>query len=232
MKLTILRFALASITAVTLVACGGGDDATPAGGPPVYVNTDGTTNVDSTVLDSSLSALPLEDLSQAEMASLAYMREEEKLAHDVYARLDSLWGSQVRVFGNIAQSEATHTEAVRQLLIRYNVPDPAAISTEGMFANVTLQQLYYDLVDQGAPSQVAALQVGALIEELDIFDIRSALELIDNKDIRLVYESLMKGSRNHLRSFVKTLTQQGEIYSPIYLSQEDFDAIVTTPIER
>ena len=118
------------------------------------------------------------------------------------------------------------------MLIRYNVPDPAAISTEGMFANVTLQQLYYDLVDQGAPSQVAALQVGALIEELDIFDIRSALELIDNKDIRLVYESLMKGSRNHLRSFVKTLTQQGEIYSPIYLSQEDFDAIVTTPIER
>lgn len=232
MKKTILQFAAASITALTLVACGGGDDATPAGGPPIIVNADGTTNFEGTALASSLSALPLEALSEAEKASLAYMREEEKLAHDVYTRLDSLWGSQVRVFGNIANSEATHTEAVRQLLIRYGLPDPAANLTEGMFANATLQQLYHDLVAQGTPSQVAALRVGAQIEELDIVDIQTALNDIDNQDIRLVYENLMKGSRNHLRSFVKTLTQQGESYSPIYLSQEDYDAIVTTPIER
>ncbi|MFC7411264.1 DUF2202 domain-containing protein [Hydrogenophaga atypica] len=196
------------------------------------VNADGTTSFDSTGLASSLSTLPLEDLSEAEKASLAYMREEEKLARDVYSRLDSFWGSQVRAFGNIAKSEATHTEAVRQLLIRYSQPDPAAILTEGMFANATLQQLYYDLVAQGTPSLIAALKVGALIEELDIVDIRSALESIDNLDIRLVYENLMKGSRNHLRSFVKTLVQQGETYRPIYLSQEDYDAIVAAPTER
>ena len=100
------------------------------------------------------------------------------------------------------------------------------------FANATLQQLYLDLLQQGTPSLVEALQVGAQIEELDIVDIQKALETVDNQDIRLVYDSLMKGSRNHLRSFVMTLTQQGTTYTPQYLSLDAYTAIVSTPIER
>ena len=92
MKKTILQFAAASITALTLVACGGGDDATPAGGPPIIVNADGTTNFEGTALASSLSALPLEALSEAEKASLAYMREEEKRKVRIAAGgLQSIW---------------------------------------------------------------------------------------------------------------------------------------------
>ena len=101
-----------------------------------------------------------------------------------------------------------------------------------MFANADLQQLYLDLLQQGTPSLVAALQVGAQIEELDIVDIQTALETVDNQDIRLVYDNLMKGSRNHLRSFAKTLAQQGATYTPLYLSQDAYTAIVSTPIER
>ena len=232
MKKTILHATWATVAVLSLVACGGGDDASPQGGPPIVVNADGTTNFDSTKLATSLSALPLEDLSDAEKTSRAYMREEEKLAYDVYTQLDMSWGGQVKVFGNIAKSEATHTEAVRQLLLRYSLPDPAANLTAGMFANATLQQLYLDLLQQGTPSLVEALQVGAQIEELDIVDIQKALETVDNQDIRLVYDSLMKGSRNHLRSFAKTLAQQGATYTPQYLSLDAYTAIVSTPIER
>lgn len=232
MKKMLFHAACAAVMAFSLTACGGGDETSPQGGPPVVVNGDGTTTFDSASLEVSLSALPLEVLSEAERTSLAYMREEEKLALDVYARLDTLWGAQVPVFGNIGRSEATHTEAVRQLLLRYDVADPAAALAEGIFANATLQQLYTDLIAQGTPSLVAALQVGALIEELDIVDIQTALDGIDNQDIVLVYENLLKGSRNHLRSFVKTLGQQGVAYTPVYLTQDAYSAIVNTPIER
>jgi hypothetical protein len=63
-------------------------------------------------------------------------------------------------------------------------------------------------------------------------DIRQALVGIDNQDIRLVYENLEKGSRNHLRSFVNNLQQRGVTYSPQYLDAAAYTAIVTSPTER
>jgi hypothetical protein len=54
---------------------------------------------------------------------------------------------------------------------------------------------------------------------------------IDNADILLVYDNLLRGSRNHLRAFMKTLSQQGGGYTPQYLSQTEFDAIVNSPME-
>jgi hypothetical protein len=105
------------------------------GGPPLVVDADGNSTFNATVLGSSLAALPTETLSAAEQSSLVYMREEEKLAGDVYARLGATWG--MRVFTNISASEATHTEAVRQLLQRYQVADPAANLGAGLFTNAT-----------------------------------------------------------------------------------------------
>lgn len=232
MKTPIRTLATATLLMLSLTACTGGDDADPPGGPPLVVNEDGTSQVDGSALASNLDGLPQESVSEAEKASLAYMREEEKLAHDVYAVFDAAWGGQLRVFGNIASSEATHTAAVLQLLKRYALPDPAAGLPPGRFANATLQGLYADLVAKGSPSLTQALMVGAQIEELDIADIQAALANIDNQDIRLVYENLMKGSRNHLRSFVKTLGQQGVAYTPVYLSGAAYEAIVSSPIER
>lgn len=217
--------------AASLTACGG-DSTQGNGGPPIVVNEDGTTSFDSTQLASNLASLPIETLNEAEATSLAYLREEEKLALDVYTQLDSIWGTSIKMFGNISKSETTHTEAVRQLLLRYQLDDPALNLGSGRFVNATLQNLYNNLVQQGSTSLVAALQVGAAIEELDIQDIQQALVGIDNQDIRLVYDNLAKGSRNHLRSFVKNLDKQGMTYSPQYLSTETYTAIVTTPTER
>jgi len=232
MKIAFKSFALACVTAVALVACGGGGSDSPAGGPPLLVDAEGNSTFDSTVLGTTIAALPVETLSAAESASLIFMREEEKLAQDVYTQLGTVWGSQSRVFGNIARSEATHTEAIRQLLLRYTLTDPAATLAAGVYQNATLQGLYTQLVAAGTPALVEALKVGAAIEEIDMIDLNKALLEIDNQDIVLVYQNLLKGSRNHLRAFVNALAGQGVTYAPQYMALADYQAIISTPMER
>ena len=218
------------LAALFLTACGGGDATGPKGqGGPLLVDE---SNFDNTALGIALAALPMETLSVAEQESLAYMREEEKLAHDVYAQSATLWGASTRIFGNIAISESTHTEALRQLLVRYSLTDPAATTAPGVFQNTTLQALYTKLAEAGVPTLVEALKVGATIEEVDMIDINAALLKVDNQDIRLVYDNLLKGSRNHLRTFVNTLSAQGVPYVPQYMLPADYTAIVSTPMER
>jgi hypothetical protein len=102
----------------------------------------------------------------------------------------------------------------------------------GVFANADLQSLYNALVSQGNGSVLAAYQVGAKIEELDIFDLNKSIAVTNNQDIKLVYDFLNKGSRNHLRSFFKNLTNAGGTYTPVFITQAEFDAIVTTPTEK
>jgi hypothetical protein len=42
-----------------------------------------------------------------------------------------------------------------------------------------------------------------------------------------VYERLLAGSANHLRAFTSTLERQtGESYTPQYMAQADYDAIL------
>lgn len=231
---TIFRYTSILVAAMALTACGGGDTetASQSSGPTAIVDANGVSSFDSTALGIAVLALPVEALSVAEADSLLYMREEEKLAGNVYTRMDELWGDNVKVFGNITISEANHTEAVRQLLLRYSLPDPAANQALGVFQNPTLQALYTQLVADGSVSLIEALKVGARIEELDMLDINTHLAQVDNQDIRLVYEELLKGSRNHLRSYYKTLLKQGGSYTPQYLSQAEFDAIVNSAMER
>jgi hypothetical protein len=190
-----------------------------------------TTVVDTSVeesaaLDAALAATTPGDLSSEEAAGLIFMREEEKLAHDVYVKLYELWG--LSVFQNIARSEQTHTDAIKNLLDRYGLDDPAAGNGVWVFDNPDLQALYNTLIAQGSTSLADALKVGTAIEEIDILDLEEHLAQADNADIRLVYENMEQGSENHLRAFVSSLQNQtGEVYQPRYLSQEAYDAIMS-----
>lgn len=157
------------------------------------------------------------------------MREEEKLARDVYITLYKKWG--VNIFTNISASEQTHMESVRLLLTKYNLTDPVGSNPVGVFNNVTLQTLYNQLVALGNTSLPDAYKAGATIEDLDIFDLTNALTGIDNHDIRLVYDNLTKGSRNHMRSFYKNILNVGSTYTPQYITQAEFDAIINSPME-
>lgn len=141
-------------------------------------------------------------LSATEKESLLYMREEEKLARDVYNAFYDRYG--LRVFSNIAASEQAHMDAVLTLLNRYGLADPAA-AAPGVFNNDDLQALYDDLIDQGNASLTAALQAAVLIEETDIADLQDGLALTSHADLRAVYNNLLRASQNHLRAFSRQL---------------------------
>lgn len=181
-------------------------------------------------LRPSLQTLPSESISDAELNGLLYMREEEKLARDVYTYLYEKWG--LPIFSNIAQSEQTHTEAVRDLLVKYNVSDPVTDDSIGVFTNADLQKLYTDLTNKGLVSVEEALKVGALIEDLDIYDLSQEIAKADNQDIIMVYENLTRGSENHLRSFTSQLTSRGENYTPEYITESEYNSIISTDTER
>ena len=169
-------------------------------------------------------------LSATEIEGLVFMREEEKLARDVYLTLYEMW--KMPIFQNIAESESTHMAAVLTLLERYGLEDPSAGNPVGEFENPELQALYDELVNQGGQSLADALKVGAAIEEIDILDLEEFLGQAPTSDIVQVYESLLRGSQNHLRSFTGTFEQQtGEKYVPQYMSQEAYEAIIINGIE-
>lgn len=217
---------VATAAAAFVVGCGGGGDdagASPHGGRAQAAQS-------AAALEASLATMAPAALSTEEADSLVFMREEEKLALDVYAAMFSIWGS--NVFQNIGVSEQTHMDAVKLLLTRYALPDPAEATLPGQFGNAMLQDLYDALVASGWTSLVAALQVGAEIEDLDIRDLRAIKAAVDNADLLLVYENLEKGSRNHLRAFHDNLLRQGGSYTPKYITRAEYDAIVNSPKEN
>ncbi|MCK9344861.1 MAG: DUF2202 domain-containing protein [Candidatus Pacebacteria bacterium] len=177
-----------------------------------------------------LAALPMSDISADEKTGLLYMREEEKLARDVYTTLYQKWG--VQVFANIAQSENTHTEAMRALLEKYSITDLVTDDTVGVFVNADLKKLYIDLTAKGLVSIEEALTVGALIEDLDISDLERLVVVTDNEDIKLVYGNLTRGSRNHIRSFTSQLAARGMTYTATYISADSLAQILATPREQ
>ena len=178
---------------------------------------------------SQIIDLPLEPLNADELTSLQLMREEEKLARDVYTTLYAKWG--INVFTNISSSEQQHTDAVLTLLNKYGLKDPVGNNLPGVFTNPDLQTLYTQLVAKGSTSILEAYKVGATIEDLDIFDLKNSLLKSDNQDIKLVYDLLSMGSRNHMRTFYGQIISLVGSYSAQFITQSELIAIVTTPRE-
>jgi hypothetical protein len=191
-------------------------------------NIEGVTPISPNDIEQQLNSIDKATISQTEIDSIIWMREEEKLAKDVYTTLGQVWG--INIFTNISSAEQTHTDSVETLIDRYGLEDPITDETIGIFKNETFSKLYQDLVKQGSSSLVEALKVGALIEELDIKDLQE--RVTTTADIDLVFQNLERGSRNHLRAFTRQLSQQGENYVPIYISQSEFDEIIGSEIER
>ena len=162
-------------------------------------------------------------------SDLQFLREEEKLARDVYITLGDRWG--LPVFTNIARSEQVHMDRVKDLLEANGLPDPIVDDRVGVFNDRTLASLYDDLIDLGIASEVGALTAGATIEDLDIKDIAEMIERTDDVDMLVMYSALMCGSRNHMRAFVSQLEFRGVNYEAQFLSQAQVNDIVTTPGE-
>jgi hypothetical protein len=171
-----------------------------------------------------------DDLEQTEAEGILFMREEEKLARDVYLTLADIWD--VRIFANIARAEQTHMDAVLGLMDNHGLQDPVAGNDIGVFVNSDLQQMYNELVALGSESLESALKVGALIEEVDIEDLVIYLEATIPGDVATVYERLLSGSENHLRAFTSQLESAGIAYEPAVLEADVYQAIISSDIKR
>ena len=170
-------------------------DATVETSDVSYIEEELTVETEATSLDS------------ATISGLLYLREEEKLAHDVYVFLYDKWA--LKVFANIIISEQRHTEAVLNLLNTYGIPDIVNDNAEGVFVNEALQAMYNSLVERGSSSIIEALNVGVYIEEMDIVDLVEAMEPLTDTVIINVYTNLLNGSYNHLDAFVRNLNKTG-----------------------
>ena len=169
-------------------------------------------------------------LSEEEASNLLSMREEEKLARDVYLALYDIW--ELPIFSNISEAEQRHMDALARMIDRYGLEDPVVDDTPGVFTNPVFTTLYNELVSNGSESSLEALMVGALIEEMDIVDLREALAVTTHGNLKRVYENLMRGSRNHLRAFAAQIAAAGGSYEAQYLTQEEFDEIANSPWEK
>ncbi len=177
-----------------------------------------------------IANIPASPLSEEEVKSLIQMREEEKLARDVYITLAKMWN--LNIFSNISKSEETHMNAIKALLDRYNLEDPVKSDEVGVFTSEEMQKLYNDLIAEGSKSLIDALKVGATVEDLDIKDLEDFLKVTDNDDIKIIYQNLTKGSRNHLRAFMRNIKANGGTYEPQFISKEEFDKILASDMER
>ena len=175
------------------------------------------------VIDKSLVG----DLGDSATAELKFMREEEKMARDVYLTLLTEYGtSTTPVFRNIANSEQKHMDNMLAMIDLYDIEDPVKSDSMGVFTDETLGQMYTDLTTQGKLTLVDALLVGALIEETDIVDLREAIDITGEETLACVYNNLLKASYNHLNAFVRAVRAQGGTYTPTLLDEKDAASIL------
>jgi hypothetical protein len=169
-----------------------------------------------------------DNLTQEELAMLLKMKNEEKLARDVYYALLAKWD--VRIFSNISNAENNHITAVNTLLKFYGSTD-TLIADQGVFTDPEVQNLYNELTTKGTTSVADAMGVGALIEDLDISDLESCITQTQNQNIIMVLENLRSGSRNHLRAFTSQLEALGITYTPVYITADEYNAILASGFE-
>ena len=94
------------------------------------------------------------------------------------------------------------------------------------------KNLYIELTVKSSDSLLAALLVGAEIEEIDILDILEALENFYNEDVQFVLIRLLQGSYHHLNAYVRVLARSGIDYQPLYLTTDQYEEIIANGDSR
>jgi hypothetical protein len=163
------------------------------------------------------------ELTNDEIQSLRKMKEEEKLAHDVYSALFEKW--EIPVLRNIMRAERNHINAILYTMKLNNIGD-TLLSEKGIFTDPEIQALYTELVNQGTKSIADAYATGALIEEMDIHDLQQALLSAQDDHLIRVFSNLKRASETHLRAFNAHIEGAGNVYTPVYISEGEFKNII------
>ena len=150
------------------------------------------------------NAMTVSTLSEAEIATLKFMYEEEKLAGDVYSVAYQTWSA--RVFSNIRASEVQHKNTMLLQLQRHGVDVSDLLShPAGVYEDASLQALYDTLVAQVTVSLRDALLTGIAIENEDISDLDEAIAATTAPELIRAYGNLRSASVRHLRAFTAWL---------------------------
>jgi len=173
-----------------------------------------------------------QNLTQELKDSLAYMGNEERLAHDVYLNLYDYHNAnnndEIIQLQNIAtRSETRHIGIVQDLVRQYNlsandltiVDEPVANSSvsqedmpRGKYDVAKIQELYDTLYAKGVQSRQDALEVGCMVEVTDIDDLDKYIGYAQNanaEDILEGFKFLREGSYNHYWAFDSGLKNMG-----------------------
>jgi len=193
--------------------------------PVTFIKILITTTV-SLLLAVMAAAQQTAPLQLQEKDALRYMREEEKLARDIYDSIFSRWGG--NPFDHIRKSEQTHMDRLKPLFATYQLTDPVAATNDktGKFVNADLQNINDSLIGTSSRSFAEALRTGAYVEELDILDLEARIKQTQHEDIITVYNCLLHASEQHLRAFTQHLKKQGIAYKPILLDNARFNTIM------
>lgn len=194
------------------------------------IGMDSSADLSNEEISAVLATLPMGVVTDSLETFLQYLREEEKMARDVYMKSFELYGYDV--FDRISVSEQRHMDAIKMLLDRYEIEDPVGENPVGVFVNKDLGELYNTLMQKSTDSLEAALLVGAEIEEIDILDILNSQDQFENEDIQFVLNHLLMGSYHHLNAYVRNLSLNGIEYQPKYLSSEQYQQVLANSEHR
>ena len=196
---------------VTEGCCRAGSDycKTPAEYPIAY----GTDHIDSDLT-----------LTGSQRHALAHMWSEEKMAHDAYEVVYSLY-PHLRLFYNIGHwSEVQHMSAVEELVALYNIdvndysnpdahykPQELRAMGAGDYAISDFEDRYNDtILPYAQQSDIKALQIGCMVEVQDIRDLTGFLGQVgENKYLEKTFNYLVAGSQSHYWAFHYALIERG-----------------------
>jgi len=211
MKNLLIQSIVVGVISVGVMGCAGEDNG-----------KDGTKGKLSTVVADAI-ALSDSTLSQELKDAITYMYSEEGLAHDVYTNIHAI--QPVKQLQNIAKSETIHIEAVNLIAKKYDLnitkyPDTdAPYSTNdigrygtGLYPVEQIQELYNLLYDKGIQSSRDALEVGCMVEVVDIDDLDKYIGYATASsapDVLAIFEFLREGSYKHYWAFDKGLKNLG-----------------------
>jgi hypothetical protein len=154
-----------------------------------------------------------------------YLVEQEKLAHDFYRSLDTMWVTDI--FNRVANEEVEHvgklSAVAAELMI--SVPNHFNEYPIGQFIDNKLRHLYTELMIAANFSLEDAYRTSANLEERKMVDLKMALKEPNFELENLTYKALLIGSEDNFKAFIRALNEMNSGYSPILLNPSEFEAL-------
>jgi hypothetical protein len=168
------------------------------------------------------------DLTADEIEFIFAVREDEKVARDMYFSFFGKFG--LKPFENIGKAEDNHIKATEKLFDYYEIDYPT-LSENGKFEDAIRQKLYDSLLLKGTP-ELEAFKVMALLEESNIVEYGEVLKTIVNPNIKIVIENLAMASANHFKAAIRQITALGGTYTPALMTQEQYRTVIAIGFEQ